>query len=79
MYNRIVAIENYWAAVIGKTDEFQQIAIAENPEFNKLTENAIEIDSFKGNIVFDHVWFAYTDENWILKAARAFLVYKASF
>lgn len=30
-------------------------------------ENAIEIDSFKGNIVFDHVWFAYTDENWILK------------
>lgn len=30
-------------------------------------KNAIEIDSFKGNIVFDHVWFAYTDENWILK------------
>ena len=38
MYNRTVAIENYWASVVGKTDEFQQIAIAENPEFNKLTE-----------------------------------------
>lgn len=37
MENRIVAIENYWAAVVGKTEEFQQIAIAENPEFNDLT------------------------------------------
>lgn len=38
MENRVVAIENYWAAVVRDTDEFQQIAIAENPEFNKLGE-----------------------------------------
>lgn len=38
MDSRIIAIENYWAAVVRETDEFQQIAIAENPEFNKLGE-----------------------------------------
>ncbi len=38
MESRIVEIENYWAAVVRKTDEFQQIALAENPEFNKLGE-----------------------------------------
>ena len=30
-------------------------------------EDAIEIDHFNGKIEFDHVWFAYNDENWILK------------
>ncbi|MBQ6560630.1 MAG: ABC transporter ATP-binding protein [Erysipelotrichaceae bacterium] len=30
-------------------------------------EDAIEIDHFEGKIEFKHVWFAYTDENWILK------------
>ena len=30
-------------------------------------EDAIEIDGFKGEIVFDKVWFAYTENNWILK------------
>jgi ATP-binding cassette subfamily B protein len=24
-------------------------------------------DTFKGHIVFDHVWFAYTNEDWVLK------------
>ena len=38
MENRIVAIEKYWASVVGKTDEFKQIALTENPEFNKLGE-----------------------------------------
>ena len=38
MDSRIIAIENYWAAVVRETDEFQQVAIAENPEFNKLGE-----------------------------------------
>lgn len=38
MDNRIVAIENYWAAVIRDSAEFKQIASAENPEFNKLNE-----------------------------------------
>ena len=37
MESRIVTIENYWAAVVGDTEEFQQIANAENPEFNNLT------------------------------------------
>ena len=30
-------------------------------------EDAIEIDDFKGKIEFKNVWFAYKDENWILK------------
>ncbi len=28
---------------------------------------AVEIDHFEGKIEFDHVWFAYKEENWILK------------
>ena len=38
MDSRNIEIENYWAAVVRRTDEFQQIATAENPEFNKLGE-----------------------------------------
>ena len=30
-------------------------------------ESAIEIDSFKGKIEFKNVWFAYEEDNWILK------------
>ncbi|MBO4358782.1 MAG: ABC transporter ATP-binding protein [Erysipelotrichaceae bacterium] len=30
-------------------------------------EDALEIDRFEGKIEFRHVWFAYTDDNWILK------------
>ena len=30
-------------------------------------ENAIKIENFKGKIEFKHVWFAYEEENWILK------------
>lgn len=30
-------------------------------------EDAIEIDKFKGDIEFKNVWFAYKDDNWILK------------
>ena len=30
-------------------------------------ENAIKIDTFKGKIEFRNVWFAYEEENWILK------------
>ena len=29
--------------------------------------DAIEIDYFEGKIEFDHVWFAYNDEEWILR------------
>ena len=31
------------------------------------SDDAIELDHFDGMIEFDHVWFAYNDENWILK------------
>ncbi len=31
------------------------------------TEDAIEIEEFKGKIEFDHVWFAYHEGHWILK------------
>lgn len=30
-------------------------------------KDAIEVESFKGKIEFKNVWFAYEDENWILK------------
>ena len=30
-------------------------------------EDAIELDEVKGNIEFDHVWFAYEDEEWVLR------------
>ena len=29
--------------------------------------DALKIDTFKGKIEFKHVWFAYEEENWILK------------
>lgn len=35
---RQVKIEEYWPLIVKNTDEFQQIAVAENPEFNKLAE-----------------------------------------
>lgn len=38
MDTRIIAIEQYWASVVRDTAEFQQIANAQNPEFNKLVE-----------------------------------------
>ena len=31
------------------------------------TEDSIEIENFVGEIEFKNVWFAYNDENWILK------------
>ena len=30
-------------------------------------EGAVDIGEVKGNIEFEHVWFAYKDENWVLK------------
>lgn len=35
---RQVTIEEYWPLIVKNTAEFQQIAVAENPEFNKLAE-----------------------------------------
>ncbi|MCQ2792806.1 MAG: ABC transporter ATP-binding protein/permease [Bacilli bacterium] len=31
------------------------------------SDDAIEVDRFEGKIEFKHVWFAYKDEDWILK------------
>lgn len=31
------------------------------------SDDAIEVEEFKGEIEFKNVWFAYNDENWILK------------
>lgn len=36
METREIDIRTYWPPVVRDTDEFQQIAAAENPEFNKL-------------------------------------------
>lgn len=36
MDTRIIDVSNYWAAVVGNTDDFQQIANAQNPELNNL-------------------------------------------
>lgn len=38
----------------------------EVPEI-KDSENAIEVDGFKGSIEFRNVWFAYKEDEWILK------------
>ncbi len=27
----------------------------------------VQLESFRGAVTFDHVWFAYNDENWVLK------------
>ena len=45
---RVIDISKYWIPIIRKTANFQQIAAAENPEFNLLVEklNALEKDGF---------------------------------
>ena len=30
-------------------------------------EEPVEVSGFNGEIEFDHVWFAYNNENWVLK------------
>ncbi|MBP7279762.1 MAG: ABC transporter ATP-binding protein [Sedimentibacter sp.] len=42
------------------------LLLDEEPEI-KDSENAIEIDSFKGSIEFKNVWFAYKENEWILE------------
>ena len=45
---REVKIEEYWPLIVKGTEEFGQIAVAENPEFNLLAENVYNVlkDSF---------------------------------
>jgi len=40
---REIDIRNYWPSVVGDTDEFQQIAEAENPEFNALQASIYQV------------------------------------
>lgn len=42
------------------------LLLDEEPEIED-SENAIEVDSFKGSIEFKNVWFAYKEDEWILK------------
>lgn len=41
--------------------------LMDNEEKINNIENPIEVDRLKGNIEFKNVWFAYKDEDWILK------------
>ncbi len=42
------------------------LLLDEEPQI-KDSENALEIDSFKGSIEFKNVWFAYKEDEWILR------------
>ncbi len=42
-------------------------------------ENAIELPPVRGEIVFDHVWFAYNEGEWILKDVSFKVLPKQSF
>ncbi len=57
-------LNNYQKGMISAERIFNILDI--EPTINE-SKNPIIIDSFKGEIVFDHVWFAYTEDNWILK------------
>ncbi|MBZ9636653.1 ABC transporter ATP-binding protein [Clostridium sp. FP1] len=41
--------------------------LMDNQEKINNIENPVEVDRFKGNIEFKNVWFAYKDEDWVLK------------
>ena len=61
--------------IADKLNDIQKSMTASERLFNLLDvepevldkENAIHIDNFKGKIEFRNVWFAYEEENWILK------------
>ncbi|HKM01517.1 MAG TPA: ABC transporter ATP-binding protein [Sedimentibacter sp.] len=42
------------------------LLLDEEPEI-KDSENALEVESFKGSIEFKNVWFAYKEDEWILR------------
>lgn len=42
------------------------LLLDEEPEI-KDRENALEIDTFKGSIEFKNVWFAYKEDEWVLR------------
>jgi len=42
-------------------------ALLDTPESIRDPEHPEEITSFRGEVEFDHVWFAYQDEDWVLR------------
>ena len=42
-------------------------ALIDTPEANKDPVEPKTISSFRGEVFFDRVWFAYEDENWVLR------------
>lgn len=71
-------LEYFFSPIQELADELNQITRATTAIerlFNLLditpevldTEDALEIDEFKGKIEFRNVWFAYEKENWVLK------------
>lgn len=51
MYTREVTIEEYWPLIVKNTEEFGQIAVAENPEFNQLAKCIY--DALKDAVITD--------------------------
>lgn len=51
MYTREVKIEEYWPLIVKNTEEFGQIAVAENPEFNQLAKCIY--DALKDAVITD--------------------------
>ena len=71
-------IQNFFNPIQQLADQFNQLQsgfasaervfeILDTPIRIEDSNDAIEINEFKGKIEFDHVWFAYNDDNWILK------------
>ncbi|MCZ7592028.1 MAG: ABC transporter ATP-binding protein/permease [Kiritimatiellae bacterium] len=41
--------------------------LMDTPEEIEDPKNPVTPDKFRGDITFDHVWFAYSDEDWVLR------------
>lgn len=41
--------------------------LLDTPEEIQDRQDAVPVDDIKGRVEFDHVWFAYEDENWVLR------------
>lgn len=61
--------------IIENTETIQEATISINKVYDILEksqyledfESGIELDKIKGKIEFNHVWFSYDNENWVLK------------
>ena len=62
---QLAELFNQLQQAFASTEKILTVLDTEKVVLDKL--EAREIKEFKGKIVFDHVWFAYNAENWILK------------